>query len=69
MSRTAATVIAQEVHNPVIPFGYDIAWSICLVLVLLAISAAVWLLVRTATRATRRGSTQTGERTVRRPGR
>ncbi|WP_146244202.1 hypothetical protein [Curtobacterium sp. MCBD17_032] len=67
MTTTAA--IAQETHNPVIPVGYDIAWTISVAVVLLAIAAVTWLLVRTIARAVRRGPAPTTDREVRRPGR
>jgi flagellar biogenesis protein FliO len=48
---TTTAAIASEVHNPVIPVGYDLIWTISMVVVLLAIVAAVWFLVRAVKRS------------------
>jgi flagellar biogenesis protein FliO len=48
---TTTAAIASEVHNPVIPAGYDLVWTISMVVVLLAIVAAVWFLVRAVKRS------------------
>jgi uncharacterized membrane protein len=48
---TTTVAIASEVHNPVIPVGYDLIWTISMVVVLLAIVVAVWFLVRAVKRS------------------
>lgn len=51
---TAALLLLAEVHNPVIPAGYNVSWTITIVVVFAVIVAAVWFILRRVMRSRRR---------------